>query len=87
MTEPASYQQKIILAKEVVASAEGLTIRVADETYFQLWGECSEPLANASDLERRAMRMSPSGYGIHWPLLDEDLAVGPLIEGRTPASS
>ena len=23
--------------------------------------------------------LSPSGYGIHWPLIDEDLAVGPLL--------
>ena len=22
---------------------------------------------------------SPSGYGIHWPLIDEDLAAGPLL--------
>jgi hypothetical protein len=22
--------------------------------------------------------------GIHWPLLDEDLAVGPLVEGMRP---
>ena len=24
------------------------------------------------------------GEGVHWPLIDEDLAVGPLIEGRLP---
>ncbi len=23
--------------------------------------------------------LSPSGYGIHWLLIDEDLAVGPLL--------
>jgi hypothetical protein len=28
--------------------------------------------------------MSPSGYGIHWPLLDEDLAIGPLLQSVDP---
>lgn len=25
------------------------------------------------------LEVSPSGYGIHWPELDEDLAVTPLL--------
>ena len=27
-------------------------------------------------------QISAAGYGIHWPLIDEDLAVGPLVSGR-----
>ncbi|MBZ5586599.1 MAG: DUF2442 domain-containing protein [Acidobacteriia bacterium] len=30
-------------------------------------------------LERSRMELSPSGYGIHWQLIDEDLAVAPLL--------
>jgi hypothetical protein len=30
-------------------------------------------------LERNRAELSPSGCGIHWPLIDEDLAVGPLL--------
>src|ERR1022692_1270007 len=43
------------------------------------WEKCSERLAHASLLERNRAELSPSGYGIHWPLIDENLAVGPLL--------
>jgi len=35
----------------------------------------SEKLANASDIARNKYEISPSGYGIHWPLIDEDLTI------------
>jgi hypothetical protein len=35
-------------------------------------------------MERNKAQLSPSGYRIHWPLIDEDLAVGPLINCRRP---
>lgn len=41
--------------------------------------EVSHKLLNASDIERNFYKISPSGYGIHWPLLDEDLAIAHLI--------
>ena len=48
--------------------------------------ECSYPLAAISDAlvkasakERSAFEISSSGYGIHWPLLDEDLSVDGLL--------
>jgi hypothetical protein len=34
-------------------------------------------------MERSRAELSPSGYGINWPLLDEDLAVGPLLQAAT----
>ncbi len=43
------------------------------------WENCSPRLATAEAFERAIAKRSPSGYGIHWPLLDEDLAVGPLL--------
>jgi hypothetical protein len=36
-------------------------------------------LANAGKKERETFEISPSGYGIHWPLLDEDLSIAALI--------
>ena len=44
------------------------------------WENCSGRLALASQTERSRAVLSPSGYGIHWPLIDEDLAVGPLLK-------
>jgi hypothetical protein len=50
------------------------------------WEKCSEPLAHASPMERNRADLSPSGYGIHWPSIDEDLAVGPLLQTVHSAS-
>ena len=40
----------------------------------------SSRLAIATDAERRVYRISPSGYGIHWLVVDEDLSVDGLIK-------
>jgi hypothetical protein len=37
-------------------------------------------LAKATLEQRRHLEISPSGYGIHWPEVDEDLAIAPLIQ-------
>ncbi len=39
----------------------------------------SEKLAKASEQERREFEISPAGYGIHWPRIDEDLSVDGLL--------
>lgn len=39
----------------------------------------SKLLADASEKERSNFEISPSGYGIHWPLLDEDLSIDGLL--------
>jgi hypothetical protein len=42
--------------------------------------DISEKLVKASDLERKDFIVSPSGYGIHWRLLDEDLSINGLLK-------
>lgn len=37
-------------------------------------------LKDASDLQRTFFKVSPSGYGIHWPLIDEDLSVDFILK-------
>ena len=41
--------------------------------------EHSRKLANASPEQKGHFAVSPSGYGIHWPELDEDLSIDGLI--------
>ncbi len=41
--------------------------------------EISRKLADASEIERTTCRVMASGYGIHWPLLDEDLSIDGLL--------
>ena len=36
-------------------------------------------LHQASEAERKTFEVSPSGYGIHWPLLDEDISIDALL--------
>lgn len=39
-------------------------------------------LMQATAEQRNAFRISPSGNGLHWPDLDEDISVEGLIAGR-----
>ena len=41
--------------------------------------EISLALSRAAEHERQLFEVSPSGYGIHWPLLDEDLSIDGLL--------
>lgn len=45
-----------------------------------LLSEISPKLAGAASHERERYEISPSGYGIHWPLLDEDLSIDGMLE-------
>jgi len=44
----------------------------------------SKRLAQAADSARRHFSISPSGYGIHWSEIDEDLSVSGLIAMSSP---
>jgi len=41
--------------------------------------QVSKKLLGASDIERETYTISFSGYGLHWPMLDEDLSIDGLI--------
>jgi len=49
--------------------------------------EVSQKLANASDVLRNDYQILPSGYGIHWPGLDEDLSIDGLMRQFTSKST
>ena len=36
-------------------------------------------LLNATDSERQTFEVSPSGYGIHWHSIDEDISIDGLL--------
>jgi hypothetical protein len=40
----------------------------------------SPKLVKAGKKERESFEVSPSGYGIYWPLLDEDLSIEALLK-------
>jgi hypothetical protein len=47
----------------------------------------SDRLAKATKEERETYRISPSGYGIHWTMIDEDLSVNGLLEAAKSTSA
>ena len=60
---------------------KGNKIRIkidGQEHKFKL-SSTSDKLANASENERQKYEISPSGYGIHWLLIDEDLSIDGLL--------
>jgi hypothetical protein len=58
---------------------EVMVLRADGNTYHIDLGAISPRLARASDSARKFYRISPSGYGIHWPEVDEDLSLEGLI--------
>lgn len=38
-------------------------------------------LLNATSKQRMNLEISPGGYGIHWPEIDEDVSIKAFIEG------
>ncbi|MFL6462825.1 MAG: DUF2442 domain-containing protein [Bryobacteraceae bacterium] len=64
---------KPILATAIETTPEVL-ISITEVGRFSIsWDKCSERLAHVPLSERSRAELSPSGYGVHWPLLDEDL--------------
>ena len=41
--------------------------------------DVSGVLASAKKEEQQEFEVSPSGYGIHWPLIDEDISIDGLL--------
>ena len=56
-----------------------LVLRVDGREYRVDVAEVSERLAKATPTQRANFEVSPAGYGIHWPDLDEDLSIDGLI--------
>lgn len=54
-------------------------LRVEGKDYqIDIAGE-SERLRSATQKQRENFELSPTGYGIHWPDVDEDLSIDGLI--------
>jgi hypothetical protein len=75
------------LARSIAPTPGALAITTGSGTYSFPWKQCSSALAQATWIERSRAELSPSGYGIHWPLLDEDLAIGPLLKSVDPRAA
>jgi len=70
-----------VLAKSITPGDMSLVISFAGaEPRVEIpWEKCSARLAAASPTERKTCELSPGGYGVHWPMLDEDLSIAGLL--------
>jgi hypothetical protein len=71
---------KIHDVQHIQADDDYLSLTVDGKSYRIRWQDCSPRLAKASMPQREYLEVSPSGYGIHWLEIDEDLAITPLLQ-------
>lgn len=64
---------------EVKVESEMLSVRVDGQLIKKALLEISPVLAKASEKEISYYEISPSGYGIYWPLIDEDISIDGLL--------
>lgn len=65
--------------EHIKCSNDWLVLTIDGQEHRFLIADISTRLAEASDIERNTFRVMASGYGIHWPLLDEDLSIDGLL--------
>lgn len=56
-----------------------IILAVDGQVYRLPLAQVSDRLAQANGAERQLYRIAPSGYGIHWLTLDEDLSIDGLL--------
>ena len=60
-------------------SGDSMFLRIDGKDYEFELKKHSKKLFNASQIEKENYIISPAGYGIHWPLIDEDLSIDGLL--------
>jgi len=73
MTETHIIQDISFDQENMIITVDGKSIQVAMENI-------SSKLKAANDFQRQFFKVSPSGYGIHWPLIDEDLSIDAILK-------
>jgi Protein of unknown function (DUF2442) len=71
---------KVHIVQSIHTDDTYLYLTVDGQAYRVRWADCSARLVKATSSQRKRLEVSPSGYGIHWPEVDEDLAITPLLK-------
>lgn len=75
--------EKVYKISSVKITKKYLLLIIDNQEYKFLLSDVSDRLFRASEYEKNDFRISPSGYGIHWCLIDEDISVNGLLnKGR-----
>ncbi|WKZ15418.1 MAG: DUF2442 domain-containing protein [Candidatus Jettenia caeni] len=71
--------QKFHTVEDVRLSDTEIYLKIDGKQYSFKLSEISLRLKNATQQERNTLTISASGYGIRWPLIDEDLSIDGLL--------
>ena len=71
--------QKLHQIKNIKVTETNLILEIDQKNHSFLLKDISSILAKATLEELNNYTISPSGYGISWPSLDEDLSVDGLL--------
>jgi len=74
-------------AETVSTDEDALTVALTDGRTIVVPLAWFPRLAHGTPAERAEWRLIGRGEGIHWPLLDEDIGVRSLLEGRRSGES
>ncbi|MBP6094406.1 MAG: DUF2442 domain-containing protein [Cytophagaceae bacterium] len=60
--------------REIRFEGDMIIIQGEKKSIKKAIADISQKLMHASSIERNTYKISPSGFGVHWPLIDEDLS-------------
>lgn len=66
--------------KDITFDHDKMSMNVDGKVISVFIKNISERLYAANEMQRSFYKISPSGYGIHWPLIDEDLSIDAIIK-------
>lgn len=65
--------------QDVIFEGNDIVLKIDGEQKRFPLEEVSQRLLHANNSDRQTYEVSPSGYGIHWPLIDEDISIDGLL--------
>lgn len=71
---------KLYNISDIHFDSDFIFIKVDDSVLKVRISDASNKLAKASEIDKNDFTISPSGYGIHWRRLDEDLSINGLLK-------
>ena len=74
--------KKLYNLSDVTFAGNSLLLEVDGKSHRFDLSEVSKPLPKASEKERSTYEIAPSGYGIYWSLIGEDLSIDGLLGVR-----
>lgn len=68
--------------EKVSFEANFMTLQIDGKIIILNLEQLSPKLAHANKIERELFKISPFGYGICWPLLDEDISIEAILKNN-----